>query len=261
MAETVVLLPLEQEGAWECARVVQALPGGRALVEVDGARKTVSLDRAVPGNPSHEVDDMAALPHLGEPQLVHALGMRYAQGSIYTACGPSLLAVNPWRPLPLYTEETLQLYREVSRAGSLATRAPHVFGVAATALRAMSEDDSDQTVIVSGESGAGKSESARLLLRALLGCTAPASGGGDPSTKLREVVLQAMELLEPFGSAHTRRNPQSSRFGRMLSLALSAGTLPTISSASIECYLLERSRVTTAPEGERAAGRRVAGVR
>eukprot|EP00966_Prymnesium_polylepis_P302138 6980274-Prymnesium_polylepis.1 len=266
MEEVDVLIPVDDEAvAWRRAKLLQHLPGGVALVQLGDAQREVKADGIVPAGSVDDADDLASLPHLSEPQLLHALASRFDRGTIYTACGPSLLAVNPWRPLPLYTDGHLQRYREVARGGRhAADEPPHVYGVAAAALLALAREGSDQTIVVSGESGAGKSESARLLMQALVGCTAVrapaagdgAAGGTSSAAGLGDALLLATEVLEPFGSAQTRRNPHSSRFGRMMSLSVErsgshARGEPKITAACVECYLLERSRVTHAPGGER----------
>ena len=183
--------------------------------------------------------------------------------AIYTTCGPSLLALNPWRPLPLYGTEQLQRCRDHA-ASSAATPPAHIFAVAAAALRLVATEGSEQTVVVSGESGAGKTETSRRLLQALAACTAPvetAEGGvgGGGGSALLPLLLQAVALVEPFGSAATALNPHSSRFGRLLSLSLApaSSTSPAdlgmrAVGGQLTCFLLERSRVTAVPPGERS---------
>ncbi|KAL1524497.1 hypothetical protein AB1Y20_019391 [Prymnesium parvum] len=252
--EVEVLVPTDDEAVgWRRATLLQQLPGGAALVLLGGARHELRA-AALSVVSTADVDDVASLPHLGEPQLVDALRRRFERGVIYTACGPSLLAVNPWRQLPLYTDEQLARYGGVASGAPHAPAGPpHVFGVAAVSLRAVREERTDQTIVVSGESGAGKSKSARLLLQALVGFTSHAAAAHAAADGLGQKLLLAIEVLEPFGSAQTRRNPHSSRFGRMMSLSVEqgGGGAPTIRVACVECYLLERSRVTHAPHAER----------
>ena len=186
-------------------------------------------------------------------------------GAIYTTCGPSLLALNPWRPLPLYGTEQLQRCRDHA-ASSAATPPAHIFAVAAAALRLVASEGSEQTVVVSGESGAGKTETSRRLLQALAACTAPAEaaeggggGGAGGGSALLPLLLQAVALVEPFGSAATALNPHSSRFGRLLSLSLAPASSKSQGDlgmravgGQLTCFLLERSRVTAVPPGERS---------
>lgn len=212
-----VLVPDDDDAvAWQPASLLQHLPGGVALIQIGAEQREVQAANIVPAGPS-DVNDLTSLPHLGEPQLLNVLSTRFKNGMIYTACGPSLLAINPWRPLPLYTDEHLLRYKEVALGHEYSLQLPpHVFGVAATALLALRREASDQTIVVSGESGAGKSKSARLLLQALVGfapSSVHVSTTGSPDTPaahvgLGERLLLAMEVLEPFGSAQTRRNPQ-----------------------------------------------------
>ena len=162
------------------------------------------------------------MPTMHTPCIHHIPCIHHA-GAIYTTCGPSLLALNPWRALPLYGTEQLQRCRDHA-ASSAATPPAHIFAVAAAALRLVATEGSEQTVVVSGESGAGKTETSRRLLQALAACTAPvetAEGGvgGGGGSALLPLLLHAVALVEPFGSAATALNPHSSRFGRLLSLS------------------------------------------
>ena len=152
-----VLIPAA-DGRWQRGVVVA---GGRAhelrvrlLGSAGGSGETVSAEAAaaVAANPSdlELAEDLASLPHLGGRQLLRTLALRYHRGAIYTMCGPSLLALNPWRQLPLYGEDVLQRCRAGARSASPPA---HIFAVAATALELAEHEGSDQVVVVSGESG------------------------------------------------------------------------------------------------------------
>lgn len=236
---TVLVASSDEAVGWEEGSVVGQLPGQLSLVQIGPLVRELpshtllpfslnpslarslersSNDTSLPSSPSAG-SDLTSLPHLGEAQLCHALRTRFERGLIYTGCGPSLLALNPWRPLPLYTPRHLASYAAASRRSSAAgSEEPHVFGVAASAVGAVRDEGTDQTIVLSGESGAGKSESSRLLLRAIIRFTSEGGGGelgvgeggggeGEASG-LGERLLLAMQVLEPFGSAQTRRNPQ-----------------------------------------------------
>lgn len=211
-----VLVPAEEEEiGWRRATLLQRLPGDRVLVRVGAKQQELQYSDVLPAGPSN-VDDLTSLPHLDEPQLLDVIATRFREGMIYTACGPLLLAVNPWRVLPLYTLEHHAKYKELACGNTNCLDAPpHVFGVAAAAFLSLRREGSDQTIVVSGESGAGKSRSARWLLQELVGFTA--NTGAEMSnvdcratsaTSLGEKLLLATEVLDPFGSAQTRRNPQ-----------------------------------------------------
>lgn len=203
------VLLLADGGTWQRGTVVGGSSGEQQLSVQKEDGKIVAANAAdvVAANPAtlEHTDDLATLPHLGGPQLLRTLRLRFRRGAIYTACGPSLLALNPWRPLPLYGAEQLRRCRAAT-----ATDAPsppaHIFGVAVAALRLLQGEGSDQTVVVSGESGAGKTETSRRLLQALAACTAEAEGGtGAGGEALLPLLLQAVALIEPFGSAATAR--------------------------------------------------------
>ena len=227
---TAVLL-CGADGVWRAGVCEPSASVLQVKLDDDGALHTVEraalVERANPAE-LELAEDLALLPHLGVPQLVHALGRRFARRAIYTWCGPALLALNPWRPLPLYDDGALAAHAAAAAAAHAAPPPAHVFATAAAALAALRRDGTDQTIIVSGESGAGKTESARRLLQALAhgsaststgGGGSPGGGNGGVGAEMQRLLLAATEVLEPLGSAFTARNPHSSRFGRLLSLS------------------------------------------
>ena len=201
---TEVLLPGADGDAWARGAVVGGASGGAAAsqalrVRLQDGGEVVSVAAAsvTAANPAEleRTDDLASLPHLGGQQLLRTLGLRFRRGAIYTRCGPSLLALNPWRPLPLYGAEQLQRCRDHA-AATAATPPAHIFAVAAAALQLVATEGSEQTVVVSGESGAGKTETSRRLLQALAACTA-ADGDGGGGGALLPLLLQALAMVEP----------------------------------------------------------------
>ena len=203
-----VLLPGADGDGWVRGAVVGGGASGGAVasqelrVRLEGGGEVVRVARSsvAAANPAEleRTEDLASLPHLGGQQLLRTLGLRFRRGAIYTRCGPSLLALNPWRPLPLYGAEQLQRCRDHA-AATAATPPAHIFAVAAAALRLVAMEASEQTVVVSGESGAGKTETSRRLLQALAACTAPietAEGGvgGGGGSALLPLLLQALTL-------------------------------------------------------------------
>ena len=226
---TAVLL-CGADGVWRAGVCAPSASVLQVKLDGDGALHTVEraalVERANPAE-LELAEDLALLPHLGVPQLVHALGRRFARRAIYTWCGPALLALNPWRPLPLYDDGALAAHAAAAAAAHAAPPPAHVFATAAAALAALRRDGTDQTIIVSGESGAGKTESARRLSRPSRTAPPPAPGGGGSpgggnggvGAEMQRLLLAATEVLEPLGSAFTARNPHSSRFGRLLSLS------------------------------------------
>ncbi|KAI0792931.1 P-loop containing nucleoside triphosphate hydrolase protein [Abortiporus biennis] len=197
-------------------------------------------------------DDLATLSHLNEPSVLHTIRNRYAQHSIYTYSGIVLIAMNPFQRVTLYGPEIIQAYSGRKR-GELE---PHLFAIAEDAYTAMSRDGTGQTIIVSGESGAGKTESAKYIMRYLASVNPPnAKGKGrtkvslDDSSEVERQILATNPVLEAFGNAKTTRNDNSSRFGKYIQILFDGEQ--EIVGARIRTYLLERSRVVFQPLTER----------
>ncbi|XP_014089710.3 unconventional myosin-XV [Bactrocera oleae] len=188
---------------------------------------------------SSGVDDMTMLEDLHEASLLWNLRLRYDKGLIYTFAGSILIAVNPYKMFPdSYGLEVAKKY-----AGKpLGTMPPHLFAIGAAAHAAL---PSPQVVVISGESGSGKTESTKLVMQYL---AAVVPGGGSASAVIAEQILEAAPLLEAFGNARTARNDNSSRFGKYLEVYFKNGA---IVGAKITQYLLEKSRIVTQAPGER----------
>ena len=246
---------------WQPASVV-ARHGSTNTVEVlfdsSGARHMLPPAQVLPQNGPEQdrTPDLAQLVHLSEPCLLHTLGCRYSEGAIYTYTGTILIALNPWRELSLYSEEQLACYRDQP----LGALPPHLFAIADLAYTGMRQERDDQTILVSGESGAGKTESTRRLLEYLVAASsrqlaAGGGGGGGGSGglaaagHLQRKLLQANPLLETLGNAKTLRNDNSSRFGKFIQVYFDAGG--GIAGGAVRTYLLEKSRVVQQAKGER----------
>ena len=167
---------------------------------------------------------------------------------IYTNIGDILISVNPFKQLPLYTPEMLDKYRNGTRG-----LAPHVFATAYHSYHNMLSENLDQSVVISGESGAGKSEATKLILQFLTDVSSRNAGpqGSDAAKKnaLEQQILAANPILEAFGNAKTLRNNNSSRFGKLITINFDKNG--SITGGGIINYLLERSRVVTQTVGER----------
>lgn len=189
------------------------------------------------------VDDMTKLTYLNEPGVLDNLKRRYALNEIYTYTGSILIAVNPFTKLPhLYNVHMMEQYR----GAPFGELSPHVFAVADASYRAMMSDSQSQSILVSGESGAGKTETTKLIMQYLTFV------GGRAATDDRTVEQQVLEsnpLLEAFGNARTSRNDNSSRFGKFVEIQFDKNG--RISGAAIRTYLLERSRVVQITDPER----------
>jgi myosin-5 len=258
------------------------------------------------------VDDLIGLTHLHEPAILHALRLRYDADIIYTATGPILIAVNPFKPMELYSEVMMERYRlqgeqgvganpkggsafatpfslRQGRRGAASSSQrlpPHVYQTADDAYRAMIRglenkmlmgkpkrelhrgqsqievlqfgSPTNQSILVSGESGAGKTVTTKIVLnyfamlskqRAENGTPRLASPGTEEEVSIEQQVLQSNPILESFGNARTIRNDNSSRFGKYIDIAFTKSG--KLSGASIETYLLEKVRLIHPSVGER----------
>ncbi|KAK6126771.1 hypothetical protein DH2020_039479 [Rehmannia glutinosa] len=193
--------------------------------------------------PPGGVDDMTKLSYLHEPGVLQNLAARYELNEIYTYTGNILIAINPFQRLPhLYDTHMMEQYK----GAALGELSPHVFAIADVAYRAMINEGKSNSILVSGESGAGKTETTKMLMRYL------AHLGGRSGVEGRTVEQQVLEsnpVLEAFGNAKTVRNNNSSRFGKFVEIQFDKSG--RISGAAVRTYLLERSRVCQISDPER----------
>ncbi|XP_039211219.1 myosin-IIIb [Crotalus tigris] len=184
-------------------------------------------------------DDLVNLEILDEDTIIYQLKKRYGDLQIYTYVGDILIALNPFQNLSVYSPQFSKLYHGVKRSSN----PPHIFATADAAYQGMITFNKDQCIIISGESGAGKTESAHLIVQHLTFL------GKANNRALREKILQVNPLVEAFGNAHTAINDNSSRFGKYLEMMFT----PTgaVMGAKISEYLLEKSRVIKQALGEK----------
>ncbi|XP_031460819.1 unconventional myosin-VIIb [Phasianus colchicus] len=222
--------------------VVKDSDSGRILLEDDEGKehwitaRNMHMVRPMDPSTAQGVEDMIRLGDLHEAGMVHNLLIRHQQHKIYTYTGSILVAVNPYQLLPLYTVDLIRLYCN-KRIGELP---PHVFAIADNCYFNMKRNKRDQCCVISGESGAGKTESTKLILQFL------AAVSGQHSW-IEQQILEANPILEAFGNAKTIRNDNSSRFGKYIDIYFNHSGV--IEGARIEQFLLEKSRVCRqAPE-------------
>uniref|UniRef100_A0A8C2FTI5 non-specific serine/threonine protein kinase n=1 Tax=Cyprinus carpio TaxID=7962 RepID=A0A8C2FTI5_CYPCA len=186
-----------------------------------------------------DVEDLATLEVLDDNTITEQLQRRYATEQIYTYVGDILIAVNPFQKTELYTPEHSKIYVGAKRTSN----PPHIYAVADIAYQSMVSHNTDQCIVISGESGAGKTESAHLLVQQLT-----VLGKANNQT-LQEKILLVNSLVEAFAYACTVINDNSSRFGKYLEMKFTCGG--TVVGAQISDYLLEKSRVIHRAVGER----------
>eukprot|EP00038_Savillea_parva_P006148 m.161964 g.161964 ORF g.161964 m.161964 type:complete len:1355 (+) comp12131_c0_seq1:60-4124(+) len=259
-----------------CRGSVKETNGTKVTVEQEGNHRRhelneMDIDKVNPPK-FDQSEDMAELPNLNEAAVLYNLQDRYASNLIHTYSGLFVVIVNPFQRLPIYTDDVINAYKGRRRED----RPPHIFAVADQAYRDMMQLNEDQSILCTGESGAGKTENTKKVIQYLAHI---AASGGKSGTRqerkaaqvaqsrrrtvglvsqtpdlergqLENQLLRANPILETFGNAATTRNDNSSRFGKFIRIHFNKEGF--IMGASIETYLLEKSRVVTQADGERS---------
>ncbi|XP_016525158.1 myosin heavy chain, fast skeletal muscle-like [Poecilia formosa] len=228
--------------------------GGKATVEtLTGKSITVKEDEIFPMNPPKfdKIEDMAMMTHLNEPAVLYNLKERYAAWMIYTYSGLFCVTVNPYKWLPVYDAVVVAGYRGKKRIEA----PPHIFSISDNAYQFMLQDRENQSILITGESGAGKTVNTKRVIQYF--ATIAVAGGkksepvpGKMQGSLEDQIIAANPLLEAYGNAKTVRNDNSSRFGKFIRIHF--GSTGKLASADIETYLLEKSRVTFQLSAERS---------
>lgn len=193
----------------------------------------------------NKCDDMAELTHLNEPSVVYNLYLRYNDDLIYTYSGLFLVAINPYKSLPIYDAKILKKFH----SNDYEKLPPHIFAIAENTYRNLLANNKDQSILVTGESGAGKTENTKKIIQYLSSITPSDVKVDANSTNIDAKILQANPILESFGNAKTIKNNNSSRFGKFIKIFFSSDGV--IDGATIDYYLLEKSRVVSQSSHER----------
>ncbi|KAK2905328.1 hypothetical protein Q8A67_007127 [Cirrhinus molitorella] len=187
------------------------------------------------------VGDMVLLEPLSEETFIENLKKRFDHNEIYTYIGSVVISMNPYKSLPIYTAEKVEEYRN----RNFYELSPHIYALADEAYRSLRDQDKDQCILITGESGAGKTEASKFVMSYV----AAVCGKGHEVNKVKEQLLQSNPVLEAFGNAKTVRNDNSSRFGKYMDIEFDFKGDPL--GGVISNYLLEKSRVVKQPRGER----------
>ncbi|CAL1582720.1 unnamed protein product [Knipowitschia caucasica] len=187
------------------------------------------------------VGDMVLLEPLSEDSFIDNLRKRFDHNEIYTYIGSVVISINPYRSLPIFTPDKVEEYRN----RNFYELSPHIYALADEAYSSLRDQDKDQCILITGESGAGKTEASKLVMSYV----AAVCGKGQEVNKVKEQLLQSNPVLEAFGNAKTVRNDNSSRFGKYMDIEFDFKGDPL--GGVISNYLLEKSRVVKQPRGER----------
>uniref|UniRef100_A0A8C2D6B4 Unconventional myosin-Va n=1 Tax=Cyprinus carpio TaxID=7962 RepID=A0A8C2D6B4_CYPCA len=239
------------EEVWKSAELTKDYRHGDGVLQLqleDGKELEYKLDPKTNNlphlrNPDILVgeNDLTALSYLHEPAVLHNLKVRFMDSKlIYTYCGIVLVAINPYETLPIYGTDIINAYS----GQNMGDMDPHIFAVAEEAYKQMARDERNQSIIVSGESGAGKTVSAKYAMRYF----ATVSGSASEAN-VEEKVLASNPIMESIGNAKTTRNDNSSRFGKYIEIGFDKKY--HIIGANMRTYLLEKSRVVFQADEER----------
>lgn len=187
------------------------------------------------------VSDAVLLDPVSEDAFIENLKLRYQHNQIYTYIGTVVVSVNPYKTTPLYTPNIIEEYR----SRNIYELPPHIYAITDEAYRSMRDRHLDQCIIISGESGAGKTEASKVIMQYV----AEVSGKGENIDTVKEQLLQSNPVLEAFGNAKTNKNDNSSRFGKYMDIEFDFKGDPI--GGVITNYLLEKSRVAVQMAGER----------
>ncbi|KAH9260118.1 hypothetical protein BASA81_001893 [Batrachochytrium salamandrivorans] len=259
----VVWAPDEYNGFIECVTLEAFAPGQPGLVKLIKEQ----VETTLPAHLSKRVErryvegdsaplDLATLPHLSQASILEATRVHHSNNQVYSSVGPILISVNPYQTIPeLYSLEQHERYLDSASTASLP---PHLYQIAAKAFRGATSNElsgkggKNQSIVLSGESGGGKTMASRLLTEFLVFCSSTNSTKGgaveNQQSRVQHLLVQAVPLIESFGNAKTERNDNSSRFGCWTEINFAN---LAVCGAQLRAFNLEKSRVVSTAAGQR----------
>lgn len=245
----MVWIPDEKEGF--VIGEIASTKGDVITVSYKGEEKQLKKDLVQQVNPPkyEKAEDMSNLTYLNDASVLYNLKERYYANLIYTYSGLFCVAINPYKRFPIYTNRVVQMYRGRRRQ----EMPPHLFSIADGAYTDMIANRENQSMLITGESGAGKTENTKKVIAyfANVGATTKKDDQKDAKkANLEDQVVQTNPVLESFGNAKTVRNDNSSRFGKFIRIHF--GPMGKLAGADIETYLLEKARVISQQPLERS---------
>ncbi|XP_046620894.1 myosin heavy chain, muscle isoform X2 [Neodiprion virginianus] len=249
-AKKACWVPDEKEGY--VLGEIKATKGDVVSVSLPGGEtKDFKKDQLQQVNPPkyEKAEDMSNLTYLNDASVLHNLKQRYYHKLIYTYSGLFCVAINPYKRYPVYTQRCAKLYRGKRRSEV----PPHIFAISDGAYVNMLTNSENQSMLITGESGAGKTENTKKVIAYFATVGASTKKEDNPNQKkgsLEDQVVQTNPVLEAFGNAKTVRNDNSSRFGKFIRIHF--GPSGKLAGADIETYLLEKARVISQQSLERS---------
>merc|ERR1711936_707922 len=241
--------PDGKHGYMEC--MLESIEGDKATVMCGHEKKVFKSEEIGQVNPPkfEKIEDMADLTYLNDASVFHNLDVRFKAKLIYTYSGLFCIVVNPYKRYPIYTPTCVKLYLGKRRNEV----PPHLWAITETAYRNMLTNTKNQSMLITGESGAGKTENTKKVIAYLAAVAVPPpkkKGDDGKKVSLEDQIVATNPILESYGNAKTSRNDNSSRFGKFIRIHFNgAGKL---AGCDIESYLLEKSRITQQQEVERS---------
>merc|ERR1712226_1750978 len=238
--------PDGKHGYMEC--MLDSLEGDKATVMCGHEKKVFKASEIGQVNPRkfEKIEDMADLTYLNDASVFHNLDVRFKAKLIYTYSGLFCIVVNPYKRYPIYTPTCVKIYLGKRRNEV----PPHLWAITETAYRNMLTNAKNQSMLITGESGAGKTENTKKVIAYLAQVAATGKKGDSKKVSLEDQIVATNPILESYGNAKTPRNDNSSRFGKFIRIHFNgAGKL---AGCDIESYLLEKSRITQQQEVERS---------